>query len=540
MATDYLSKLNVGSGLNTAEIIDAIVAAEQVPAEKLINDKVEQRTLSISALAEVKSSLSSFQKTLSIIDGTTGLIGSSGNSAIDILVTDASLATAASYDVEVDTLATSQTLVFDGFTSADQSLGAGSLVINYGTWSAGTFTKNPNTMAHTLTILDGSDTLEDIVSAVNALDVGITASIIETDTDQFSFVLKSETGSDNALSITATETVSSTGLANLNYTAYDSSVEVIAASDAMFSLDGVDITRESNMITDVIDGVTLTLSDVTSSAVNVKTTFDTATAYVAMSSLVDAINSLNTVLYDVSERGLNGGKSGPLVNDTIIRGLISDIKSITTDAIYGYGNDEYYIANYGVATQRDGSLKLDYDDFVDAFEEDPDAFAFITQNRITASESTVVGTVFSDDWTGGNYSLTVDGDGIATLDGATMTTSGTLYFGASNSTDGLSLSIGSSVTSATVYMGRSVVSLLDNIAETLLESGNDLDEKVTNYNSDLDDYAIRLSTLEDKMAQMRARYVDKFTAMEIASETMKKTLSGLTSMMDAWSNNMKN
>jgi flagellar hook-associated protein 2 len=388
--------------------------------------------------------------------------------------------------------------------------------------------------------LDGSDTLEDIVSAVNALDVGITASIIETDTDQFSFVLKSETGSDNALSITATETVSSTGLANLNYTAYDSSVEVIAASDAMFSLDGVDITRESNMITDVIDGVTLTLSDVTSSAVNVKTTFDTATAYVAMSSLVDAINSLNTVLYDVSERGLNGGKSGPLVNDTIIRGLISDIKSITTDAIYGYGNDEYYIANYGVATQRDGSLKLDYDDFVDAFEEDPDAFAFITQNRITASESTVVGTVFSDDWTGGNYSLTVDGDGIATLDGATMTTSGTLYFGASNSTDGLSLSIGSSVTSATVYMGRSVVSLLDNIAETLLESGNDLDEKVTNYNSDLDDYAIRLSTLEDKMAQMRARYVDKFTAMEIASETMKKTLSGLTSMMDAWSNNMKN
>jgi flagellar capping protein FliD len=89
-------------------------------------------------------------------------------------------------------------------------------------------------------------------------------------------------------------------------------------------------------------------------------------------------------------------------------------------------------------------------------------------------------------------------------------------------------------------MGRSVVSLLDNIAETLLESGNDLDEKVTNYNSDLDDYAIRLSTLEDKMAQMRARYVDKFTAMEIASETMKKTLSGLTSMVDAWSNNMKN
>lgn len=540
MATDYLSALNVGSGLNTSEIIDAIVAAEQVPAEQLINNKVDQRTLSISALAEVKSALSSFQTSLSAINNTTGLLGSSGGSAVGVEVTDTALATAASYDVAIDTLATSQTLVFDGFTSVNQSLGEGSLVINFGTWSGGTFTQNNNATSQTLTISDGSDTLEDIVSAINALDVGITASIIETETDQYSFVLKSATGLDNALEITASETVLNTGLANLNYTSYDNSVEVVAASDATFSLDGVDITRETNVITDVIDGVTLTLSEVTSSPLNIKTTFDTATAYAAMSSLVDAINNLNSVLFDLSERGLNGAKSGPLVNDTMIRGLITDIKSITTDAIYGYGDDEYYIANYGVATQRDGSLKLDYDDFVDAFEEDPDAFAFITQNRITSSDSNVVGTVYSDDWTGGSYNLTVDVDGTVTLDDVSMTTSGTRYLGESDSTSGLSLSIGSSVSSATVHMGRSVTKLLYNIAETLLESGNNLDEKISNYNIDLDNYSTRLSDLEDKMAQLRARYVDKFSTMQIASETMKKTSSSLTQMMDAWSNNIKN
>ena len=42
MATDYLSALNVGSGLNTTQIIDALVAAEQEPQEALVNSQKEE------------------------------------------------------------------------------------------------------------------------------------------------------------------------------------------------------------------------------------------------------------------------------------------------------------------------------------------------------------------------------------------------------------------------------------------------------------------------------------------------------------------
>ncbi len=44
MAIDYLSSLNVGSGLNTTQIIDAIVAAEQEPQGGVVNTQKDEAT----------------------------------------------------------------------------------------------------------------------------------------------------------------------------------------------------------------------------------------------------------------------------------------------------------------------------------------------------------------------------------------------------------------------------------------------------------------------------------------------------------------
>ena len=39
MATDYLSALNVGSGLNVTQIVDALVDAERMPKQKKIDQE---------------------------------------------------------------------------------------------------------------------------------------------------------------------------------------------------------------------------------------------------------------------------------------------------------------------------------------------------------------------------------------------------------------------------------------------------------------------------------------------------------------------
>ena len=64
MAVDYLSALNVGSGLNVTQIVDAIVEAEKVPQETIIQKKIDEKTVSVSALGTVKSSLSSLDTNL--------------------------------------------------------------------------------------------------------------------------------------------------------------------------------------------------------------------------------------------------------------------------------------------------------------------------------------------------------------------------------------------------------------------------------------------------------------------------------------------
>ena len=73
MTTNYLKALNVGSGLNTSEIVDAIVSARRVPTETRINKEIETREVQVSSFSEIKNSLSSFQTNLALYEGINGL-----------------------------------------------------------------------------------------------------------------------------------------------------------------------------------------------------------------------------------------------------------------------------------------------------------------------------------------------------------------------------------------------------------------------------------------------------------------------------------
>ena len=64
MAVDYLSALNVGSGLNVTQIVDALVDAEKVPQESRIQEQLDERNVSISSLGDVKSDLGVFKGNL--------------------------------------------------------------------------------------------------------------------------------------------------------------------------------------------------------------------------------------------------------------------------------------------------------------------------------------------------------------------------------------------------------------------------------------------------------------------------------------------
>ena len=54
----------MGSGLNVTQIVDAIVDAERVPQENVIQKRIDDKTVSVSALGQLKSDLSTLDKIL--------------------------------------------------------------------------------------------------------------------------------------------------------------------------------------------------------------------------------------------------------------------------------------------------------------------------------------------------------------------------------------------------------------------------------------------------------------------------------------------
>ena len=294
MTTNYLQALNIGSGLNTTEIVDAIVAARRAPKETRINKQIETREVQVSSLSEIKNSLSSFQTNLSLYRGINGLTLDNKGTSVVATITDASQAAEFSHNIDVSSLATSQTIAFDGFSSASTNIGTGSLAFEFGTWSGSSFTSNGTNQ--TVNITTGNYTLECIAASINDANMGVTASIDQKSENNYSLVIRSSTGLDNAMRISVTPDDVNEDLDELDFSTYNGAKEVVAAANASLTLDGVSVTRSSNSITDLVDGVTLSLSSTTSDAETISASYDTETALLAAEGFIAELNAVVSLL----------------------------------------------------------------------------------------------------------------------------------------------------------------------------------------------------------------------------------------------------
>ena len=531
MSTNYINALNVGTGLDTAKLVDAIVDARRVPRENLINDKIETREVQISALAEIKKTLTDFSNNATLYEGVNGVQVTNGGSDFFATISDSSLVNEFSHSISVDALATGQTLVFDGFSSPTDTLGSGTLTFSFGTWSGGSFTANGTSSS--VSITDGNESLEAIAASINDADIDVTASVIETSTEAYSLLLRSASGADNAMSVAVTEDDSSETLDNLAYTSYDGSIETVAAANAVISIDGLEVQRGSNTVTDLIDGVTLNLSAVSSSAQSLTSSFDTSTALTAAQGLVAEINVRLTTLNAASDRGGDGGTRGDLAGNPLVRSMINQIRAIITSELDGFGHDDVYLANYGILTNRDGTLSIDEDTFTTQYEANPDAFNAVLNSRVTTESSMVAAEVSGSSYTAGDYAFALDRGG-ATLDGDAMTLSDSIYSISSGNAAGLMVTMTGAGADTTIHIGTSFLDQMLSFANDMVAYGNDIDESISDYTDDVSDYQDTLANFETQIASLRAQYVDKFTAMDTAVASLNNTRDSLDSFMEGW------
>ena len=555
MSTDYLSALNAGSGLNVTQIVDALVDAERVPKQKQIDEAKETATVKISALGSLKNELSVFQTNAGTLDGQIGLALSSSTSNVSLRRTDSSLASEFSHTINVANIAKSQVLNFNnngsGFASTTANIGIDQLTLEFGTWSGSSFSANSDYSTTTLNLVAGATSLTDVRDAINNAAIGVTASIIEVSDNNYSLMVKSVEGASQSLRVRSYLSSSENNVLKYNpgdvASLADTATQVVAATNASFTVDGVSITRGTNTITDLFSGVTVELSDVSSSDLNTNQTissqYSEADALTTLETVVSEINYLLSFLKEQSKPGSNGEDGGPLHNDHFIRFTENKIKNLTSTAIVGYDDDSVYLSNFGVVTELDGTLTIDQTRFKEYFAANPQHFAAVTTSMIRTGDAGITGSASTDLYTPGVYGLEIS-SGTATLTDSNSTSatmsSGTNRYGYADSTigaTGLILDTSKTTANTNVYMGRSLLQNLSKYIDDVLTLNGDIDEKIYNLEDDVDDLVEEQEALDLQIANQRALYVEKFTAMETAVSSFRKTGEFLDNLIKSWNSN---
>ena len=392
MAVDYLSAINQGgSGLNVTQIVDSLVEAEKAPQESQIQSKIDAKNTAISAIGEIKSALSKLSTSLKTLTGNTSLKVNSTSSAISATISNPSTAVAINSTISISSLAKGQTLAFEDYSSSTTLVGAGSLVLERGDWSSGSFVASPTVSSKNLTVTS-TDTLESLKDKINALDYGVTASVLGAGDGTYTLVLKSQDGKENALRITATESPSGSGLSSIDNTTTNGSKQKVAGTDASFTVDGITLTRSSNTITDLFTGYNVNLLSSTTingtdTPANLTGSVDTSAATTNLQSFVNAVNDARTLLNTKTFRGSASKDAGELSDDPVVKSVQKQLNSLTSNELTGFGANGVYLSNLGVRTEKDGLLSLNTTVLENELKNNPTSLDAIFNSMYSSSSS---------------------------------------------------------------------------------------------------------------------------------------------------------
>ena len=206
--------------------------------------------------------------------------------------------------------------------------------------------------------LNENDTLQTVAAKFNEVSsrTGMQATILNVSSGNYKLIFTAtKTGTTYGFNLGATsptvgygvETDASGVLSQLSF----STIET--AQNAIFSVDGSSITRESNAIADVIDGVTFSLKDAPTPAGSIAVSIspDTELAAKAISQFADAYNEFRLFVSEQAELDENNQpkETAVLYNNTVFRTFINDISSEISQIISGItGTNPTQLRDIGV------------------------------------------------------------------------------------------------------------------------------------------------------------------------------------------------
>lgn len=466
MATSSIvNTLGAGSGIDVKSLAQSLVDAEKTPRKERIDAKIAQTEAKITGYSAIKYALSELKTAFGKLNDASDFssIKPSNTQTSAFGVTASTTAQAGSYSIEVLQTAQAQRTASSNFADRATALNGGSAFsLNL---SLGGVSQDP--------IAVTTATPAGMVSAINSADLSVTAQLINTGSG-YNVVLTGETGATQSFTMSSDDG-SGNAVAGVSFT-----TSLQTAADASFKVNGLTVTRSSNSITDVIDGVTLDLYSNTTGAARLDLNRDTTSIKDNLKGLVTAYNDFEETLKILGDSGseveeFGGVLAGESLLQTVrtrVRGFISN-NSTTPGATIKAARD------VGLSLDRNGKLTLDETKLDTAL-----------QNNFAE-----VSTMFTAD-----------------------TNNKSIY---SPAPAGLA--------------GEAINSI-----EKMLLSTGLIDTQSKSATGQITKYKADLALLEDRMEKLMTRYMNQFSVMESivgSSTSMREGLKGtFEGMMNAYNN----
>jgi len=365
------------SGLDTKAIVDALVEAKRIPAVR-IEEKSELITSKATALNELRSLLNRFKAAVDVLRNPPGVGNAASNifqyrttslTATNGFVASNYVSVAAqpgaeiqSFNItDIDRIAREARQETDIFSLPDTTAApAVSAVPTAGLFTAGTFTVRNVTGGPAVAItLEDGDSLQDVANRFNEVSdrTGFRANIIKVaggspNNDYKIIFTATQTGETYGFDLNDPGTVLSDPGGVLSTVTIPPPTQT--AQNARFFVDGIEIIRESNAVSDVFTGLTFTLKQPTGGATNISVAVqpDNDIVQNAVLGFADVYNEFRLFQSKQTELNDNGlpKETALLANDNTLRGVVSRIGAEMARVVDGIsGGNPARLADIGLS-----------------------------------------------------------------------------------------------------------------------------------------------------------------------------------------------
>lgn len=361
-----ISSLGVGSGVLTADVIDQLKEADEARIVKPLENKYTLSNQKKEAYDMLSSLMTTFKSSASALSYDTIFDTKSVDISGDAEVSISSGATVESFTLETTQLAKKDITQFGSVTNKIDSItdgGAGTLTIEIGDPLDAAYPSKTLNITYT----DGMS-LSDLAQAItDEAGDDMSASILQTGDGAYSLVLSSKlTGADQQLNIS-----DSGGLAPELLAPASGYQKIQVAQDSIFKYNGIEATRSTNQIDDLILGVTMTLKEEGDFS-NVDVSMDTENLLGEMQLLVDNFNSLVQNINDMTEKNEETGAQGVFNSESFVKNIRREITNVVTQ-LNSNGDS---LVNFGLSLDRSGTMSFDKSVLEEKLIEDEDAVKF--------------------------------------------------------------------------------------------------------------------------------------------------------------------